>query len=110
MSQDSGWNSEILEWCLLEARERKLKEQDYWGGFVIDEMKIQVLITFIVYSNHINDNINFEFHILSNGFRVALIKLLILLRNYLFPLSFSHKSNYEYPVELICTSISLNLI
>ena len=64
MSQDSGWNSEILEWCLLEARERKLKEQDYWGGFVIDEMKIQVLITFMVYSNHINDNINFEFHIL----------------------------------------------
>lgn len=23
------------------ACERKLKKQDYWGGFVIDEMKIQ---------------------------------------------------------------------
>lgn len=43
VSQDPGWNSEILEWRLLEAKERNLKEQDYWGGFVIDEMKIQLL-------------------------------------------------------------------
>ena len=28
-----------------------------------DEMKIQVLITFSVYSSHINDNINLEFQI-----------------------------------------------
>ena len=31
-----------MEWCLEEAKKRGLKEEDYWGGFVIDEMKIEV--------------------------------------------------------------------
>lgn len=26
----------------MEAKTRNLREEDYWGGFVIDEMKIQV--------------------------------------------------------------------
>lgn len=42
MKQKPGWDREMLQWCLLEARERNLKDQDYWRGFVIDEMKIQV--------------------------------------------------------------------
>jgi hypothetical protein len=29
-----GWDDE--------AKKQGLKEQDYWGGFVIDEMRIQV--------------------------------------------------------------------
>jgi hypothetical protein len=32
----------MLKWCLKEARENNLKEHEYWGGFVLDEMKIQV--------------------------------------------------------------------
>jgi hypothetical protein len=27
---------------LNEAKAKNLKEQDYWGGFILDEMKIQV--------------------------------------------------------------------
>lgn len=42
-----GWNDEVLGWCLQEACERKLKKQDYWGGFVIDKMKIQVSTDYI---------------------------------------------------------------
>ncbi|XP_031555283.1 uncharacterized protein LOC116292160 [Actinia tenebrosa] len=42
--QQSGWNKNIVEWCLKDARERNLRECDYWGGFVIDEMKIEVMI------------------------------------------------------------------
>ena len=37
-----GWKKEIMEWCLEEAKKRGLKEEYYWGGFVIDEMKIEV--------------------------------------------------------------------
>ena len=42
VQKQDGWNAEILEWCLMEAKARNLKEEDYWRGFVIDEMKIQV--------------------------------------------------------------------
>ena len=41
-SEFSGRNGQILGWCLEAARENKLREEDYWGGFVIDEMKILV--------------------------------------------------------------------
>ena len=34
----------MLKWCLETAQEKNLREEDYWGGFVIDEMKIQVCI------------------------------------------------------------------
>ena len=37
-----GWKNEIMKWCLEEAKKRGLKEEHYWGGFVIDEMKIEV--------------------------------------------------------------------
>ena len=41
--QRPGWGSDILKWCLKEAKDNNLKPEDYMGGFVIDEMKIQVL-------------------------------------------------------------------
>lgn len=31
-----------MRWCLEAAKESGLKAADYMGGFVIDEMKIQV--------------------------------------------------------------------
>ena len=37
-----GWNDKIFKWCLDEAKSSQLKESDFWGGFAIDEMKIQV--------------------------------------------------------------------
>ena len=40
--QKPGWNREIIEWCKQAALEKNLKDCDYWGGFVIDEMKIEV--------------------------------------------------------------------
>ena len=42
VDQKSGWNPETISWCKQEAQRQKLKEQDYWGGFILDEMKIQV--------------------------------------------------------------------
>lgn len=30
------------EWCLQEATKRNFKTEDFGGGFIIDEMKIQV--------------------------------------------------------------------
>ena len=39
--QKPGWNRHIIEWCLKDAKEKKLKPQDYWGGLVLDEMKIE---------------------------------------------------------------------
>lgn len=42
--QDSpGWNDQILGWCLEAAKEKQLRKEDYWGGLVLDEMKIQVI-------------------------------------------------------------------
>lgn len=35
-----GWKPEVLTWCLNAAKESGLKQADYMGGFVIDEMKI----------------------------------------------------------------------
>jgi len=32
----------MVEWCKQAALENNLKDCDYWGGFVIDEMKIEV--------------------------------------------------------------------
>ena len=42
VEQKPGWDANLLKWCLQEAKKANLKEQDYWGGFVLDEMKIQV--------------------------------------------------------------------
>lgn len=42
VEQSPGWNDNVLEWCLKEANPKGLKDQDHWGGFAIDEMKIQV--------------------------------------------------------------------
>lgn len=37
-----GWKLEVLTWCLNAAKESGLKQADYMGSFVIDEMKIQL--------------------------------------------------------------------
>lgn len=43
VEQKPGWNINLLKWCLQEAQSNKLNSQDYMGGLVLDEMKIQVL-------------------------------------------------------------------
>lgn len=40
VQQQDGWNAELLEWFLMEEKARNLKEEVYWGGFVMKEMKI----------------------------------------------------------------------
>ena len=42
--QVPGWDDSIIRWCVNEAKKHDVKEQDYWGGFVIDKMHIQVCI------------------------------------------------------------------
>ncbi|XP_078384471.1 uncharacterized protein LOC144666905 [Oculina patagonica] len=44
VDEKPGWNDQVLRWCLEAAQERGLKKEDYWGGFLIDEMKIQVCL------------------------------------------------------------------
>ncbi|XP_078384405.1 uncharacterized protein LOC144666868 isoform X1 [Oculina patagonica] len=41
VEETSGWNDKTLLWCLNDAKKQGLKEADFWGGFAIDEMKIQ---------------------------------------------------------------------
>lgn len=53
MNQAPGWHNEIISWCKREAERQNLKDHDYWGGFVIDEMKIQVCQSFM----HSDDNL-----------------------------------------------------
>ncbi|KAK3753776.1 hypothetical protein QZH41_014238 [Actinostola sp. cb2023] len=48
IQQEAGWNDEILSWCMAEAKEKGLREQDLWGGFIIDEMKIQENLEMVV--------------------------------------------------------------
>ena len=43
VSQNPGWNHDVIRWCQLEAERQQLEAKDHWGGFVLDEMKIQVL-------------------------------------------------------------------
>ena len=42
IEQKPGWDENMLKWCLEEAKANNLKPQDYMGGFILDEMKIQV--------------------------------------------------------------------
>ena len=44
VDQRPGWNSDAIQWCKREAERRNLIEHEYWGGYVTDEMKIQVRI------------------------------------------------------------------
>lgn len=46
IEQAPGWNNNLIKWCLDEAKKANLKKEDYWGAFVLDEMKIQVLPKF----------------------------------------------------------------
>ncbi|KAJ7384648.1 hypothetical protein OS493_020227 [Desmophyllum pertusum] len=46
--QQPGWSREIVEWCQKAAKEKNLKECDYWGGFVIDEMKVEENVEMVV--------------------------------------------------------------
>ncbi|XP_028418403.1 uncharacterized protein LOC114543743 [Dendronephthya gigantea] len=41
VNQDEGWNDEMISWCKKEAERQNLKPADYWGGLIMDEMKIQ---------------------------------------------------------------------
>jgi len=40
--ESPGWNDHVLRWCLEAAQGNSLWKEDCWGGFIIDEMKIQV--------------------------------------------------------------------
>ena len=42
IEEKPGWNDQVLRWCLEAAQERGLRTEVEWGGFLIDEMKIQV--------------------------------------------------------------------
>ena len=44
IEEKPGWNDQVLRWCLETAQEMGLRTEDYWGGFLIDEMKIQVCV------------------------------------------------------------------
>ena len=44
IKEKPGWNDQVLRWCLETAQERGLRTEDYWRGFLIDEMKIQVCV------------------------------------------------------------------
>ena len=44
IEEKPGWNDQVLRWRLETAQERGLRTEDYWGGFLIDEMKIQVCV------------------------------------------------------------------
>lgn len=46
VEEEPGWNEQVLKWCQEAAQEKGLQKSDYWGGFVIDEMKIQVRVVF----------------------------------------------------------------
>ncbi|CAB3976767.1 Hypothetical predicted protein [Paramuricea clavata] len=41
IQESVGWNEKVLQWCLDEAIAKGLSESDFWGGFALDEMKIQ---------------------------------------------------------------------
>ena len=41
----------MLKWCQEAAQEKGLQKSDYWGGFIIDEMKIQVRVVFSYITN-----------------------------------------------------------
>ena len=32
----------MISWCQKEAKRRNLRPEEYWGGLIMDEMKIQV--------------------------------------------------------------------
>ena len=36
------WSGDVIRWCFDAAKERGMKQEDFMGGFIIDEMKIQV--------------------------------------------------------------------
>ena len=37
----------MLKSCMEEAKKNNIKPEDYWGGFVLDEMTIQVRDTLL---------------------------------------------------------------
>ena len=46
VTERTGWNEDVLRWCLDAAKDSGTKKEDFMGGFVIDEMKIQVNFTY----------------------------------------------------------------
>ncbi|KAL9970357.1 hypothetical protein ACROYT_G022715 [Oculina patagonica] len=41
VEQKPGWDDKMLKWCLQVAKDNELKDHEFMGGLVIDEMKIQ---------------------------------------------------------------------
>ena len=41
-SEQPGWNRDTIQWCRETAQAKQLRDWDFLGGFVIDEMKIEV--------------------------------------------------------------------
>ena len=54
VSQEEGWNDEMISWCQKEAERQNLKPEEYWGGLLMDEMKIQVYVWQIYYPSAIH--------------------------------------------------------
>ncbi|KAL9967256.1 hypothetical protein ACROYT_G025450 [Oculina patagonica] len=46
--QQPGWHRDMVKWCAQSAEKKNLKNCDYWGGFVIDEMKIEENVEMVV--------------------------------------------------------------
>ena len=44
LAKRRGWNDQIISWCQKEAKRQNLRPEEYWGGLLLDEMKIQVHI------------------------------------------------------------------
>lgn len=45
----------MLKLCMEEATKNNLKPEDYWGGFVLDEMTIQVRDTLLFLKKEVNN-------------------------------------------------------
>lgn len=45
----------MLKLCMEEAEKNNLKPEDYWGGFVLDEMTIQVRDTLLFLKKEVNN-------------------------------------------------------
>ena len=44
VSQEEGWNKEIISWYKNKAERQNRRPEDYWGELILDEMKVQVYI------------------------------------------------------------------
>ena len=91
----------MLKWCQEAAQEKGLQKSDYWGGFVIDEMKIQV---HVVYNYSINKNL-LNIRPLGNLFIACIKQLMLLNSKYalhpIYRTIYSHSANVMVIEEVI---------